>query len=166
MAKRRGRVQQRIRKVPISITVVIGALATKDVIAAAGFVASDAEYLLMNVDCTYSWDSATAGDGPINVGIADGDYTDAEIEQCLEASASISLGNRIAQEQGNRLVRSAGTMTETRPNLRDGAPVKLKLNWKTAIGQIPKFYVYNITGANLVTGSALLVQGHAWIKFL
>jgi len=164
--KGKGRVQQNMRRVTVQPTLIVGALASKTVEAVAAFVASDSEYLLMNFELTWSWDSFTANDGPLTVGVADGDYSDSEIEQAIEAVNGIVLGDRIAQEQANRLVRVIGTVSELRPTLNEGMPVKTKLNWKIPIGSQPKVFVYNQSGTILTTGSAMLAIGHALIKFI
>lgn len=166
MARAKGRGQQRIRKIPISNTVVLGALATKDALIQATLNVSDTEYLLMNLEGTWFWDSAATGDGPINVGFAAPGYTAAQVEEKIEAAGAIDIGDPVAQEQANRKVRSVGTIADVRPSLRDGRIVKTKLNWRVAIGDQPQIYVYNQEGGPLVTGSALLFQGHAWIRYL
>jgi len=167
MAKRgRGRVQQNLRSVPYQPTLALGALAAKDVISATPLAAGDTTYLLLNVTGTYAWDAPGAGSGPITFGIASGDYTDAQIEEAIEATGSIALAGKVAQEQANRLVRTIGTISEQRPVFNDGRPTKTRLNWKVAIGSQPVFWVYNQTGIALVTGSAVLPVGKALIKFL
>lgn len=120
----------------------------------------------MNIRGTYAWDGITAGNGPITFGIASGDYTDAQIEEAIEATGNINLGGKVAQEQANRLVRTIGTISEQRPVHNDGQPVTTKLNWKVAIGSAPVFWVWNQTSGALTTGSALLPVGKALIKFL
>ncbi len=168
MARRRGsgRVQQNIRKIPIQSTITLGALASKDVISGAIFNNSDTLFRMLNYEVTWTWDSVTAGDGPLTVGIAAGDYSAVEIEECLEAIGNIQLGDRIAQEQANRLVRVVGNIQPEILTLNDGMPVKTKLNWKVPIGDAQQVFAYNQGGSAFTTGSALLVFGHAWIKFL
>ncbi len=170
MAKGQGRGQQIWRQPRVKATVAAGALATLDVAVGTAVVASDTDYLLMSADISYTWqnyiDSAAALEGPIMVGIAAGDYTATEIEECLEASASIQLDDRIAQEQSNRLVRTVGMLSVEQPTLNEGMPVKTKLNWRVPVGSQPQFFIYNQGAQTLTTGSALNANGHFNIKFL
>jgi len=166
--KRAGkrRVQQRIRKIPISNTIPLGVLATKDALVQATLNAGDTEFVVMSLEGTWFWDSAAAGDGPISVGFAAPGYTAAQVEEAIEAAGAIDIGNPVAQEQANRLVRTVGTCSDVRPSLQDGRIIKTKLNWRIAIGDQLQVFVYNQEGGPLVTGSAVLFQGHAWIRFL
>lgn len=174
MAKKRGarRHQQNIRRVLIQTVAPLLTLGSKVALVAPLFAASDSEYLLMNMNITWSWTAITAQNGPISCGVAADGYTAAQVEECLEAITNISLGNKIAQEQANRIVRQVGTLspdvvtTGTKAVLNDGKPVYTKLNWKVPIGDVPQVYVYNQASVALDTGSSVLLQGWAWIKFI
>ncbi len=107
-----------------------------------------------------------AGVGPILVGIAHSDYTNAEIEEVIEATASWNEGDLLAQERAKRKVRRIGIF-DTLDNaadsvvLNDGKPIKTKLNWILLQGQSLRFWAYNMgTGALATTDPRLQVQGH------
>ncbi len=168
MAKPKGarRVQQTWRRPRVASTVAVGALVTKDATSGAIVNASDSKYLLSSVELTYTWELATATEGPLLVGIAAGDYTAAEIEECIEAVGSINLDDKIAQEQSNRLVRQIATLNPDDVTANDGKPIKTKLNWVVAIGSQPQAFVYNQGAQTITTGSALNIQGHLNIRFI
>lgn len=163
----RGRVQQNMRGVTIQPTLPLGTLLTKDTIAGTLIVASDTEYRLLNVNASWTWDSIqNAGEGPIMVGIAAGDYSLAEIEEAIESFGSVSIGNRIEQEHAQRLVRQVAVLDEVIQTANDGLSIKVKLNWKVPIGKTVQLFAYNMSGATIATGSAVLVMGTALVKFL
>ncbi len=161
-----------LRKVRIAAALALGALATKDVISAAGTSAAVGSLRVMSVDCNYTWSNIGASDDDtMEFGWAHSDYTAAEIEECLEASISMDIGNKIAQEQANRLVRTIGTISGALAGaagggaqFNDGKPLKTRLNWLLSIGDTLTLWVRNGSGTVYTTGSSLQVLGKMWIK--
>ena len=168
MAKHRtargtGRLQQNIRGVRVDTSLALSTLAAADLVSVAAVAASDTEYLMMSADLTYAISGLIAGEGPIGFGIMDGDYTDTEAEEAIEAFSAIDLADKIAQERANRKVRSIGSAFVV---FNNGNSKKTKFNWKVAIGQTPKLFGYNQGSAILTTGVEIHIQGTLWIKFL
>ncbi len=174
MAKNHGRGRRRrpfnLRKVRVAAGFGTGALAALDVSVAAITTAATDPYRLMSVDLTYKIvDLGAATDDGQEFGLAHSDYSDTEIEQCLESQGSIDLGDKIAQEQANRLVRSIGQMTGSPVaggglDFNDGRPKKTKLNWLMSTGDTLNLWIRNGSGAAWTTGSAIVTQGNMWIK--
>ncbi len=106
----------------------------------------------------------TAGDGPIIVGYAHSDFSVTEIKEAIEASASISVGDQVAQERANRKVRLVGQLTDLVEELNDGKPVKTKLNWLIPIGKEVNIFAYNDGAALLTTGAVVSCSGDMWVK--
>ncbi len=102
------------------------------------------------------------------IGVAHSDYTDAEIEQCVEALGAWTSADKIAEEQSKRLVRILGTLNgnEVAEGLWDGRQRKFKLNWRLADGQALNFWAYNSDPAALSGNTSLNVDGHANIKLV
>ncbi len=160
-----------LRKVLINSSMSPGALATLDV--AAGLV-TDAvvnSMRFMSLNCSYTWADIQADiDDGMVFGVAHGDYTAAEIEECLESFASISPGNKIAQEQAGRLVRSIGTISSAGQaagggvSFNDGKRIKTRLNWLMVPGDRLNLWVRNSSGVVWTTGSGLLIAGDLWVK--
>ncbi len=107
------------------------------------------------------------GDGPIVFGVAHGDYSDAEIEEVIENTGSWNEGDKIAQEQSKRLVRTIGVF-DTAPSaagiytINDGMPVHTKLNWILNQGVRLKIWAYNQGSSALATTSPVIsAEGHA-----
>jgi len=111
------------------------------------------------------------GDGPILVGVAHSDYTDAEIEAVLENTGSWDQGDLVQQETARRLVRIigkfeleavAGSTFGGASVLNDGKPIKTKLNWTLVTGQTLRHWAYNLGSSPIATTVPLLkVSGHA-----
>ncbi len=106
-------------------------------------------------------------DGPILVGLAHSDYTDAEIEAVIENSGGWNIGDKIQQEIAKRLVRIVGTFEAANAALgaavlKDGRQFKTKLNWKLVTGQTLKLWAYNLGASPFATTTPdVFVQGHA-----
>jgi len=167
----RGRRKFNLRQVRIFASGTIGALAALDVVSNPVTVTSLNPYRLISVHASYSLsDQGSTIDDGYEFGLAHSDYTAAEVEECLEASASIDIGDKVAQEKSNRLVRSIGIITAGGPitagglNFNDGRKVRTKLNWKIGIGQTLNLWVRNGSGVVYTTGAKLLMAGSLWIK--
>jgi len=112
----------------------------------------------MSIDASYIWSGiADVIDDGLEFGVAHSDYSAAEIEEALEAIESIDLGDKVAQEQANRWVRSIGTFASaintagSAAQFNDGKPVKTKLNWKMSIGDTLVGWVRNGSGVKWLT---------------
>ncbi len=162
----------RLRKVRSQANFGIGALAAADVVV--GVLSGTLTNTLRVISCNGSWtiiNLAAAVDGGFEFGVSHSDYTAAEIEECLEAQSSMDLGDKVAQEQANRLVRTIGTISPEGTALvggeisfNEGKPVKVRLNWLLSIGDTLNMWVRNGTGTVYTTGSALAFVGELWVK--
>ncbi len=156
-----------LRRVRITPEIAIGTLATDTALTSAISNTSPSAYRAISVIATW----ALAGvmdstEGPLTVGYAHSDYTVAEIKECLEAAASIDMGNKIAMEQGNRLIRIVGVLPARSGGsfLNDGKPIKTRLNWLITQGDTVNVFVFNENTAVFTTGAVLNLQGDLWIK--
>jgi len=126
--------------------------------------------LVSSVVINWSMDQFTVGndDGPILVGVAHSDYTDAEIEQYIENLGSWNEGDLTAtREVGKRLVRRVGVLrgasvVAEHDTLNDGKPVKTKLNWLLLQAQSLRLWAYNAgSSAIATTDPNIHALGHA-----
>ncbi len=145
----------------------LGTLAAVTLISDTFDESVDEESRITSIEASWALDLLTAGQGPIEVGYAHSDYTDAEIEAVLENTDSWTRGDKIAQEVAKRLVRSVGVFASGSTDaeeisLNDGLPIKTKLNWGLTTGQTIKFWAYNRSGSPLATTVPVVrLQGHA-----
>ncbi len=170
MAKK-GRRKRRfnLRRVRLIGTVAVGALASLDVGSGAITLAVADKLRLISINAAWGWsDVGASTDDDLEFGVAHSDYTAAEIEECLEATAAIDLGDKVAQERTNRLVRSIGILMNQSStgagSFADGRRVKTKLNWLLSEGDTLVVWFRNGSGAVYTTGSTITCQGDLWVK--
>ncbi len=125
--------------------------------------------LISSIVATYSlsnW-TPTAAAGPVLIGLAHVDYSNAEIESFIEATGSWDEGDLVQQEISKRRIRRIGIFdAPTGPTdeavLNDGRPIKTKLNWTLLQGQTLALWIYNLgTGAFAGTDPVVHAEGHA-----
>ncbi len=170
--RRRSKRRFNLRKVSMTPALAVGALTTLDVISAAGTSATTGTLRVMSIDMAWSiTDLGASIDDAFQFGVAHSDYSAQEIEECLEATSSMDLGNKVEQERANRLVRMIGIITQVGAasvtgglNFNDGRPKKTKLNWLLSIGDTLNVWVRNGSGTVYTTGAILSGIGHLWVK--
>ncbi len=162
--KGRGRRRYNLRRVRVSPELALTTLGTDTALIVDFATAADGTYRCMSINGAWAVSGMTAGEGPVTVGIAHGDYTVAEVKECLEQAGSISVGNKVAQEVANRLVRVVGYAGEAEPMLNEGRPIKTRLNWLIPIGSTISMFAFNEQTSALTTGSRLNFTGDMWVK--
>ncbi len=131
----------------------------------------DTNMRVSSVTCTYTMQggdtSAGAGQGPLRVGWAHGDYSADEIEGFLEEGTSWAEGDLVAREIRGRLIRVVGVFGIDdssgggAKSLNDGKPITTKLNWFIEDAETIQFFVYNAGSGALVTGIEIYAEGYA-----
>ncbi len=158
-----------LRQVRLAASLPVGALDTLDVGATQALTnASTDPYRLISIIASYNWSDVTTNDDGMTFGVAHSDYTSAEIEECIEAQASIDRGDKFAQEQANRLVRTIGTFQKASGasdgEFNSGKMTKIRLNWKMNTGDTLNLWFRNGSDTIYTTGSDILVNGSLWVK--
>ncbi len=151
------------KKLQIADALTLGALASGDVVSEALPSVLTQDRRISSVQLLWGVRGLTAGEGPIDAGVAHGDYSAAEIEECLEATGSWSDTDKVAGEQANRLVRRIVTFSGEAADevANDGKPIKTKLNWRIPDGSTLTVWCRNRSGAVLTTGGVIVADGHA-----
>lgn len=155
-----------LRKVTVTPALTLGTLAGATVQTGAVTGSADGAYRAISMEMTWSaLGVAAQTGGPVRVGYAHSDYSVTEIKEALEASNAISVGDKIVNEQANRLVRTVGTLLTSVENteLNDGKPIKTRLNWLIPIGKAVNIFAYN-DGSVMVTGASVKANGSMWVK--
>ncbi len=122
-----------------------------------------------SIDCAYALSNftPTADVGPVIIGVAHGDYSQAEIEEWIELSTGWDVADLVSREISSRLIRRIGVFEDPDSAagvavLNDGKPIKTRLNWGLNSGQGLDFWVYNSGSAAFVTTTPdLMIKGHA-----
>ncbi len=148
--------------------VALTTLASKDVVGAVFDEVVNERTLVSTIVATWSLANWTpiANVGPIVVGVAHGDYNDAEIEEWIEQTGQWNEGDLVAREIGARKIRQIGTFASPESStlstmLADGRAIKTKLNWILLQGQTLRIWAYN-SGASPVatTVPSVTCNGH------
>ncbi len=105
----------------------------------------------------------TAGEGPVEFGMAASDYTTTEVVECLDATPLRNSG--VEMERSRRKVRTygqiSGAAADEVPN--DGLPIKRRMFLRIAAGMTTgNFFAVNRSGSALTTGSILEITGVHW----
>lgn len=150
----------------MSESLATGALAVNTVTGTNFANSFRREAYVISGDFTATMHGHTAGEGPIVVGLAHSDYSDAEIEEWLEANGSWDISDKIAQEHARRKCRILGTfsgvgVTET---LNDGKPFRKKIGFTVESEHTLKLWAYNESGTQLTTGTIIELKGPLYCK--
>ncbi len=132
--------------------------------------------LVSSIDAMWALANFTPGAsiGPVMFGVAHSDYTDAEIQEVIDATASWNEGDKVAQEVAKRQVRKIGILVNSPDGaatgvttFNDGRKLKTKLNWILLQGQTLRLWAFNMgTSAIVTTVPVLTAEGkaHLWPK--
>ncbi len=158
VAKNRKPRYKGYRKLPVTANIALGTLGSEALIGQLNGETFNEERRILSAELTWAIEDLASADGPVQVGLAHGDYTDAEIEQCLEAVGAWDEGDKIAQEQAKRLVRIVGMVSEEETVLNDGLAIKTRLNWRIATSDTLRWWARN-RGDAMTTGAEILISG-------
>lgn len=160
-----------LRKVRAIPQIALATTANTIVVTQTCFPAADGAYRMISCSATWTLKEIDLSETTIMVGYAHGDYTVTEIKEAIEIANSISVGDKIAQEKSNRLVRIVGTfsghgsgVTTSSVGLNDGRPIKTRLNWFIPIGKTFNIFAYNDTGVTLAGGMLVDANVVGWVK--
>ncbi len=122
---------------------------------------------VIGTDLTWATRDFTAGEGPIQVGVSNNQYSAAEIVEALDASPA-HRADEIALERSARKVRNVGVfmISNADESLADGRVVRTrKLYWPLAGSANMVIWGVNRSGAALTTGGVIEVQGKVYAKW-
>lgn len=148
-----------------------GALANN---AVAGVAIGDnggENYILEWVKLSVSGGDFAADEGPFEVGIAHGAYSDTEIQEWMDLSETLKFGRADIQqlEIQNRRIRLLGTFGAgdgvTDQHVNGGRPVFQRLNWYVDESLGFKLFVANGFGSTITGGGRVEYTGKCKIRF-
>ncbi len=168
--KRRRRMGKYIRG-NVDETLNLGTLAAVTLVGAAFDESVNERTYVSSVKAIYTLDlvTAAAGVGPLMVGVAHSDYSDAEIEEWIENAGSWNEGDLVnSLEIGKRRCRRVGVFdpsgevtTAATIALNEGRMITTKLGWTLLQGQSLRQWAYNMgTVAYGTTNPSFRMQGH------
>ncbi len=158
----RGGVDETLALTTLAATTLVSAVFDETVSEKAWLSSIKASWTLSNF-------TPGANIGPILVGIAHSDYTDAEIEAWVEQSSSWNEADLVGQEVVKRKIRMVGMFGTAGASdapawmaLANGKPIRTKCGWMLNTGQTLRQWAYN-TGSQAVATTVPIVktEGHA-----
>ncbi len=168
---RRNRKFRKYLRGNVDETLNLGTLAATTLVGANFDESVNERTYLSSLKAIHTLDLLTqaAGQGPIMVGVAHSDYSDAEIEAWIENTGSWDEGDLVNQEIAKRKIRRVGVFdpqgedtTVATVALNEGRPITTKCGWILLQGQTLKQWAYNLgTAALATTNPSYRVQGHA-----
>ncbi len=166
--KGRGRKRRPLVAIPFQMQFSLAALA--DNIVVSDFMLPSAfteDFFCVSVYATYNIRGHTAGEGPITVGYAHGDYTVTEIAEANDVTLT-GPGLKIEQEHARRLVRKVGSFRglETNEELNHGDQIRTGFKFTIEDGKKVEIWAQNRSGATLTTGTVVEVEGIAYGRWL
>ncbi|MFQ0997904.1 hypothetical protein [Gilliamella sp. CG33] len=162
--KGRGR-RSRFQVVRVNTNLALLTLADTIVLSADITAITQSAYMI-SADLTWAVRGLTAGEGPIEVGLASADLTDVEIAEALDASP-VNESDIIARERTRRPVRHVGVFAGvlTEETLNDGKKIRSKVKMAMGEGTDLEMYARNESGANLTTGAVIEVAGKVYLNW-
>lgn len=165
--KRKGRKPLVAKRVDVALA--LSTLGGASLLGADLFPSVDGDFYVVSVKGNWTIKDQTAGEGPIIVGFAHGDYTDAEIEEWYEVTGEFIRGDKIANERARRRCRESGAFQckDQQPEtLNDGNPQNTPMRFVIEDGQNIKFWAYNDSGATLTTGAIVEFRGKVFGRYI
>lgn len=153
----------------INFTLALSTLADQTLISGTVGANPGTETFLLSTKCTWSLDNGVKGEGPIIVGVAHEDYTDAEIEAWIENTGSWTPFNLVQREIAKRKIRMVGSFandggtTLSTERLNDGLPIKTICRWSNGDTQSLKIWAFNKAGGSLTGAARVIVVGSAFL---
>lgn len=170
--RRRGRSMAKYVKGQVEETLSLGTLAANTVVSDIFDETLIEAGIITSLVGTWDMDewTETVGAGPIQVGLAHSDYTDAEILEWVTNTQSWDFADMIQQEVAKRRIRWVGTFAVPTAlavsTLNDGLPIKTKLNWRMRTGQSLRLWAFNQGSAAIATTVPLVhLIGHVNIFY-
>lgn len=164
---RKGRRRSGVRPANVSATLALGTLANITSIKQDFPDTVDKPTFSVSADLVWGLTNPTSAEGNIIVGLAHGDYTQAEIDEYIENQGAWGTSSLQEQEVARRKIRVVGTFPSNNGQdivLNDGKPIRTRLRFSLDAGQTLSFWAYNRSGAALTTGSSVIVNGTVWLS--
>ncbi len=162
MAKRRSLAKarnSRFQALQVNAILTLATLASETALTQALTALAD-DFWIQSMDLNWAIRTATAGEGPIAVGIANGDLSVSEIKEALNASP-VSRSDIVNREHARRPVRRVAQFEVLAANesLNDGKPIRTVGKMYLAEGTELNAYAFNQSGASLTTGAVIRIWG-------
>ncbi len=151
--------------IPVNQSITLDTLLNSTVIKASLSGVPTEDLFVISSDLSITVRSLTAGEGPLEVGLAHSDLSVTEILENLDVSF-LNPDNIIAKEQARRPVRRIGVLNglTSEESLNHGNQTRTPI--KFSIGEVGlDCWVVNRSGATLTTGAIVQFFGTLYCKW-
>lgn len=150
----------------IAEDITVGNLVAGAMAETATAAATETCYAL-SADLLISVSGMTPGDGPLDIGLFHGDYSTAEVAECLDAvTDAFQEGDLVTKEKAKRRVRRIGQLSGGLADevLNDGKPIRVRIKFAVDAGQDLGFYARNADSAQRTTGAVVHIKGKIYYR--
>lgn len=161
--RRNGPTNPKFQVLKVDQIISFGALAAQGALQGALTALGVTKFRVTAVDLFWSADGFTTGEGPILVGISNGNLSTTEVLECLDAVPT-GPSDVIARERLRRPVRQSGIFAgfNTHEVLNDGKYIRTKLNTLLDEGDELNAWAQNQSGATLTAGTVIRIMGRVY----
>ncbi len=161
--RRTGRGNGKFQVLKFDLNIALAALAAGAVLSNPMTTLGTTKFRVVSTDMYISMTDHTATEGPIEVGIFNGDLSNTEVAEALDASPS-GPNDIIARERLRRPVRRVGLVRglTTEELLFDGRSRRTKMHTVLDEGTELEVYFRNQSAAPLTTGTQMHVIGQIY----
>ncbi len=158
--RRRKRSNKNFVALPFNTQIALATLADETVLTSALLSAFGEDFFCISADISLALDNVALSEVPVEVGLAHGDYTAAEIKEYVNANLT-DPDDKIAQEHSRRQIRRIGLFGVNAENqvLNHGDQQRIKLRFSIGDTKELKLWIMNHTGAAMTTGAIVTAVG-------
>ncbi len=167
MVKHKRKTQKGFVAIPVTASISLSTLANNTTLTASLLGTLQEDLYVISAHLTWTIRTLTAGEGPLQVGIAHSDYTVGEVQENIDVTL-LGPGKKIEQEQARRLVRRVGMFDglASEEKLFDGVPIKTTIKWVADDGEDLNVFVSNRSGGAMTTGAIIQCHGTVFGRWL
>lgn len=165
--KGRKRNRAGFRALRFQESLVLGALGN-DLVISGDLLGNVTDKLyLISLDLVCALKNLTAGQGPIAVGIAHGDYSVTEILEWFQSTGMLG-GDQISIERSRRKIRDIGIFNglSSEESLNHGNKFRVRAKFVVEGAESVNLWALNLSDATLTTGAIVDAYGKAFVRML
>ncbi len=165
MAKRRSR-KGGLKVARFDAQVALSTLGAATIILGDMLGTINNEHYAISMDAYVSVQDHTAAEGPLDVGVAHGDYTTTEVGEWFNSTNLIGGTDQVQKEHNRRKCRDIGRLSglSTQEILFDGGAKRVRLGFMVEDGATMNIFVFNRDDDALTTGTTVLVSGKYYYR--
>lgn len=153
--------------IPVATNITLSTLDANVTLVASLIGTLTEDFYCISADLQWTLRTLTAGEGPIQIGLAHGDYAVGEIQENLDV-VYLGPGDKIAQERARRQIRRVGMFSGLAADevLENGTSIRTKIKFMIDDGKTLNVFASNRSGATLTTGAIVQIHGTVYGRWV